>query len=167
MPENLDSTLARVQLQPDFFVKGGNLTADQRAVIRPQDTWEISLINNLDEADRRAIDPCLRPLDPAHYTWLQVNEWFGTQKFLLGKKMGRAVEEEVLLQDAHQHDNLVRYRLCYTLNFPFKVALYTPPYVLVRDAVDAFLAMAEMLHPFRYPYFTVLWTNGLLNQNGS
>jgi|GEM_PF-2632798 len=163
--QDLDDTIAIAQRDPQFFVNGQNLTDAQRAVIKPQDTWEIALIDSLHLADQEAIGRCFAPLDLRHYNDVQVQEWFGTQKFLIARRTGGPVDETALIQDAEVHQNLVRYRLCYTLNFPFKIALNTIPYVRCRSAVDAFLATAELLHPFRYPYYTTLWTNGLLNQS--
>jgi hypothetical protein len=166
MPQDLDANLATARDNPQFFVCGHNLSDAERAVIRPRDTWEIALINSIATADQEAVQRCLAPLHLLHYNGIQVREWFGTQKFLLGQLSGGAVEESILMLDAEKHRNLVRYRLCYTLNFPYKVALSTAPYAQARDAVDAFLAMAELLHPFGYPYYTVLWTNSLLHQKG-
>jgi hypothetical protein len=161
LDENIDLALR----SPDFFIAGRNLSIDELAVIRLEDTWKVALVNNIEDAEQDLIDTCMQPLDPRHYSRLQIEEWFGKERFFLQTKRAALVNEDVLIEDAIRHRNLVRYRLCYTLNHPFKVALNTGHYQQARSAVDAFLALAECLHPFRYPYYTVLWTNGLLNRH--
>jgi hypothetical protein len=163
MPVNLDTNIDLALRDPGFFLAGRNLTLDELGVIRLEDTWKVALVNNIEQAEQDLIDSCMQPLDPRHYSRLQIEEWFGKERFFLQTRHSGPVGEDVLLQDAIRHRNLVRYRLCYTLNHPFKVALNTGHYLPARSAVDTFLALAECLHPFRYPYYTVLWTNGLLN----
>lgn len=166
MPVSLDANIEMALQTPAFFVGGKNLSLDELAVIQLEDTWKVALVNHIEQADQDLIDTCLQPLDPRHYSRLQIEEWFGKERFLLQTRRAAPVGEDVLIQDAIRHRNLVRYRLCYTLNYPTKVALCTGNYRHARPAVDAFLALAECLHPGRYPYYTVLWTNGLLNQHG-
>jgi hypothetical protein len=163
MPATLDTNIEMALRDPGFFITGQNLSLDELSVIRLEDTWKVALINNIAQDEQDLIDACMQPLDPRHYSRVQLEEWFAKQKFLIQARRAAPVDEGVLFEDAVLHRNLVRYRLCYTLNHPTKVALNTSHYPPARAAVDAFLALAECLHPCRYPYFTVLWTNGLLD----
>lgn len=165
MPVSLDANIELALRDPGFFLAGRNLSLDELAVIRLEDTWKVALVNNLEQTEQDLIDTCMQPLDPRHYSRLQIEEWFGKERFYLQTKQAALVGEDMLIQDAIRHRNLVRYRLCYTLDHPYKVALNTGHYPSAGAAVDAFLALAELLHPCRYPYYTVLWTNGLLNQH--
>lgn len=165
MPANLDANIDVALQAPEFFISGRSLSLDELAVIRLEDTWKVALVNNIEQAEQDLIDSCMLPLDPRHYSRLQIEEWFGKERFFLQTRQSALVGEEALLADAVRHRNLVRYRLCYTLDHPGKIALSTGHYQQARAAVDAFLALAERLHPFHYPYYTVLWSNGLLNQH--
>lgn len=167
MAVNLDANLEVAFRDPDFFIAGRNLSVDELAVIRVEDTWKVALVNNIEQAKQDLIDSCMMPLDPKHYCELQIREWFGKARFFLQTRQAALVGEEAVIADANRHRNLIRYRLCYTLNHPAKIALSTGNYRLARPAVDAFLALAEHLHPFHYPYFTVLWTNALLDQHAN
>ena len=162
----LDLNIALARHNPEYFRTGLNLSVADRAVIKPEDTWKVSLIDNLLPADQEAADACLRPLHPPHYLGVQRKDWLIKEKYFTELRERAAITEAHLLEVAKEHRNLVRYRLCYTLNFPFWVALNTAPYARRRDIVDAFLAMAEAVHPRHYPYYTALSACNRLGRNG-
>jgi hypothetical protein len=125
IPLSLDANIELALRDPAFFVEGRNLSIDELGVIRVEDTWKVALVNNIEQPDQDLIDTCMQPLDPRHYCRLQVEEWFGKERFFLQTKRAGPVGDDVLIEDAIRHRNLVRYRLCYTLNHPAKIAIST------------------------------------------
>jgi len=159
---SLDHEIDLALSNPGFYTGGGDLSPEERSVIKPGDVWEIALINRLSLDDKIRIGNCFIPLDLKHYTDLQVQEWFGTEFWLLGTQVGHKPDELAVILDANRHQNMERFRLCYALNFPHKTQFFTNAYSRYRDCADAFLALAERLHPERYPYFEVIGGNILL-----
>lgn len=163
MDADLNACIAMVQHDPQHFREGRNLSDGERAVVQPQDLWKIALIKSLDTPTQDLIKTSLGPLHLPHYLAVQRKEWLAKELYLLGKRLGRPATMPDLLFDLEMNNNPARYRLCYALNFPLWTGLCTEHYIPRREVVDVFLALAEILHPCRYPYYSVLWGNhGLL-----
>jgi len=144
--------------------RGDNLTPEQKRVIDANDTWAISLIEDLDKNGLVVpVGDSFKYLDIRHYNYIR-EKWFNKEKELLEWNLGRPPTNEELLADAFLHHNPERFRLSYTLNFPYKICFNKPKYYANRLDVDCFLAEAEEVHPFRYPYFTQIWFNTELLQ---
>jgi len=160
----LDAITELVLKKPDFFRNGENLPPEKRAVISLEDTWEISLINALSPEDLVRIGNCFEPMDSTHYYHFQGNVWFEAQRVFLANRLGREPDSLEIISDARENRNFETFRLCYILNFPYKTRLNFDNYADFRELADGFLADAQLLHRFRYPYFAEISTNSLMIQ---
>jgi len=143
----------------DSYRRGDNLTLEQKRVIDSSDTWAVSLIEDLDKRELVVpVGDAFFYMDLGHSNEVQ-QKWFQKEKELLEWTLGRPPTTKELLADAFLHHNPERFRLAYTLNFPYKMCFNKPKYYANRSDVDVFLAEAEIVHPSRYPYFMQIWYN--------
>lgn len=150
----------------DFFKNGHNLSSEDKRVINPSDTWAISLIKGI--LDNGGLEMLVNignsffHLNFEHYMEVQNKVWFKKEIELLKQQYDQEPNSNQIIKDAERHLNMERYKLSYVLNFPYKVSFRMENYVTHKSEVDLFLADAELLHPYRYPYFTIIWANSIL-----
>ena len=159
---NLDEISDKIRFDPGFFMRGDNLKESERNVIDPRDTWVVSLVNSLGKNDLKNIGDSFIPLDMTHYKQIQKDEWFFKERYFLGLSLGRTPSSMDIINDAEENSNMERYRLCYILEYPHKIAFNMIKYNQHRNDVDFFIANASILHRVRYPYFELIWCNTLL-----
>jgi len=138
---------------------GENLTPEKKEIAEKQDWWMIALIDSLGDPRLEGIGNSFRNLSLKHYLEVQVGTWFKREKELLQLRLGRPPTNLELIDDAEKNRNMQRYKLCYALKHPKKVIFDKPHYFKQREETDLFLADAELLHPYRYPYFEIIWHN--------
>jgi hypothetical protein len=163
---SFEDVLEKIESYPEGIIQGEGLTKEERGVLDPRDTWVVSYVNELPFKDLVRIGNCFRAIDMKHYMRLQKG-WFETEKFLLGGRINRNPEDLELLNDAQEHRNMERYRLCYVLEYPHKVAFNMHYYSNLENRYDAdvFLAEASRIHRIPFPYFELIWCNTLLNSS--
>jgi hypothetical protein len=159
---NLDEISEIIRLEPEFFIRGDNLKESERSIIETKDTWIVSLVNSLEKNDLKNIGNSFIYLDMDHYKHKQKDEWFSKEAYLLGLNLGRPPTSLEIINDAEKNNNMERYRLCYTLEYPHKTAFNMMNYNRHRDEVDFFLANASVLQRIQYPYFELICCNTLL-----
>jgi len=159
---NLDEIADKIKFNPEFFMRGDNLKESEKNVIDKRDTWVVSLVNSLGKNDLKNIGGSFIPLEMNHYKHIQKDEWFCKEKYLLGLNLGRTPNSIEVINDAEENSNMERYRLCYTLEYPHKIAFNMVAYNKYRNDTDFFLANASILHRVRYPYFELICCNTLL-----
>lgn len=162
---SLDEFFERAEKNPDSIKNGHNLTANERGVIDPEDTWVVAYIQELPLEEMVRMGHCFRAMDMKHYMGLQ-KKWLEKEIILIGGRIHRRPDDIELIEDAQNFKNMERYRLCYVLEFPHKVAFHMHYYSRAENRYDAdvFLAEATKLHRIPFPYFELIWCNTLLNK---
>ena len=70
----LSGMLENIKSKPEFYTKGQNLTEDEKRVIAPQDIWEVSFINSLEQDVADALEYAFVKIDRKHYIRFQLVE---------------------------------------------------------------------------------------------
>jgi hypothetical protein len=165
--KDLDWIMNKVVDCPDYFWDGWNLTEDAKSFISdPDDLWQIALIDEMQRSEQEKAGDCFISLMLGHYSQYQLEVWLKTETKLLRARFGREPTFNELYEDARANENFERFRLCYVLHEPRRVAFQFDAYHLYRTFGDTFLACAEILHPYNYPYFEKIWCNSLLARMG-
>ncbi len=151
--------LDNIRSMPDFYKKGQNLTDEEKRVIAPQDIWEISFINSLDQEVADALESAFVKVDRKHYIRFQLKEWFEKQEYLLAQKLGRPPTNQEKIEDAEKNRNFQRYSLCYVLNFPNMIVFNQKTFRMHEARIRCFLDGATELHPQHFPYFEIIRLN--------
>lgn len=162
---SLDEVLEKAESNPDRIINGHDLTKEERSVIDPRDTWVVAYVHELPFRELVKIGHCFKAMDMKHYMGLQ-KTWFEKEMVLIGGRIKREPNQIELIEDAQHHKNMERYRLCYVLEFPHKVAFHMSHYSKAENRydTDVFLAEATKLHRIPFPYFEIIWCNTLLNK---
>jgi hypothetical protein len=154
---------------PVFFREGINLDESQRELVRKQDTWIVSYVNKIPSKWKKWIGKCFLNPNLADYNGVQSKVWFKTEKDLFQTREGRAPTPLELIADAEKHENMTRFKLCYTLLYPWNATLLLDEYnsPVLREKVDLFLALASRIDPSDrpYPYFDIICKNSLLEDH--
>lgn len=163
----LTDVLADIKNKPEFYKEGHNLTDDEKRVISPQDIWEVSFINSLEQQVADALERAFVKVDRKHYMRFQLVEWFEKQEYLLAQKLGRPPTNAEKTADAEKNRNFQRYSLCYVLNFPSMIIFNQKNFRMHETRIRCFLDGAMELHPLRFPYFEVIKRNTELRKPGA
>ncbi|OGV76151.1 MAG: hypothetical protein A3K19_16045 [Lentisphaerae bacterium RIFOXYB12_FULL_65_16] len=165
--KDLDWIMLTVLEHPEYFWEGRNLTEDAKSFIAdPDDVWQIALIDEMQHGEQEKVGDCFISIMLGHYSRFQLDVWLKKETELLTARLGREPTFDELYEDARKNENFERFRLCYVLHLPQKVAFQFEAYNMYRTFGDTFLACAEILHPYNYPYFEKIWCNSLLSCMG-
>jgi len=78
---------------PEFFRIGQNLTPEEIRLIQAEDTWMVSLVDGLPSQEQISIGLCLIAIDFQDYVDTQRKEWFETERYLVGTRVGSPPDE--------------------------------------------------------------------------